>query len=112
MVRTSRKRIRRLGSSRKRRILSPGGTLAGLSERDVPESEESRSGIIAIPDEYTAEAIIYPVIVKGYLTYQSLADGSVDMKTFFRAKKLARFDEWLKDKSKKSNQKDEVEYFN
>jgi len=34
------------------------------------------------------------------------------MKTFFRAKKLARFDEWLKDKSKKSNNKDEVEYFN
>ena len=47
------------------------------------------------------------------MSFQSLADGSVDIKTLFRAKRLAEFDEWVKNKARQmaKNEKDVVEYF-
>ena len=56
------------------------------------------------------EALIYPPIAKGYVTLQGLADGSVSMQTFAEARRLVRFEKWLRDTTTKKAT-DEVEYF-
>ena len=101
-----------MGSYRKGRWSIIGGILAALSEGHHRD-DEGDGDAISVPDEYRAEALIYGVVSKGYISFQSLADDSVSMKTLFRAKRLAEFDEWLKDeaKNKVKSQKDIVEYF-
>lgn len=90
---------------------SVGGIFAGLSQGN--DNEERETGSIDIPPNYYAEAIIYPVIAKGYMTFEQLANPNTKMDTFLKAKKMVDFDEWIKDKAEKSakNEKDVVEYF-
>lgn len=91
---------------------SLGGTSAVLHEKD--SSREDDGDRIDIPDEYMAEAFIYPAIAKGYVTLQGLGDGSVSFETFMRAKRMYEFDEWLQKRIKDiaiSKKPDEVEYF-
>jgi hypothetical protein len=101
-----------VGSYRKGRWSVTGGILAALSEGHRGD-DEGDGDAISVPDEYRAEALIYGVVSKGYLSFQSLADGSVSIKTLFRAKHLAEFDEWVKQKARQAAERknDVVEYF-
>lgn len=100
-----------MGSNTQGRQRSDGGILAALSQGGTRDDEGD--GGILVPDEYRAEALIYGVVSKGYLSFQALADGSVTMETLFRAKRLAEFDEWVKEKARKMAKKEQdiVEYF-
>lgn len=100
-----------MGSNRKSRKCAFGGILAALSQGRSRDDEGD--GGIFVPEEYRAEALIYGVVSKGYLSFQSLADGSATMEMLFRAKRLAEFDEWIKSKAHQMAKKEQdiVEYF-
>lgn len=86
-----------------------GGTSSALHQGSVHQEREDNG--LDIPEEYLAEAIIYPAISKGYVTLQGLADGSISMQTLMYANRLVEFEHWLKKKAMKNSKKEEVEYF-
>lgn len=94
-----------------------GKILAALSEgnggRNESSGDDDDIDKVSVPDKYRAEALMYDVVSRGLIPFHSLADGTVDMQTFFRAKRLVEFEGWLKDKAKSMAQakKDVVEYF-
>ena len=104
-----------MGSYRKGRWGIIGGILAALSEGNGGRNESSGDDDdkVSVPDKYRAEALIYGVVSRGFISFQALADGTTDMQTLFRAKRLVEFEEWLKDeaKNKAKSKKDIVEYF-
>jgi len=55
--------------------------------------------------------MVSDVLHYGLLTYQGLADGTVSIETFFRAKRQAKFMAWLKNKALHMGHNEEVEYF-
>lgn len=99
-----------MGSNRIRYWNSLGGIFAGLSQGTDKERD---TGGLEVPADYYAEAIIYPVIAKGYLSFAELSSPELKMSTFLKALKMVEFDRWIKDKAEASasKEKDIVEYF-
>lgn len=105
-----------MGSDNKSRSCTVGKILAALSAGTAGAGEgdgEDNGPRITVPAGFRAEALIYGVVSKGYLSLQSLADGSVDIETFCKALRLSEFDDWMRGQAIKmaTAKKEVVEYF-
>ena len=112
MVLKTGKHGRCVGGSCKSNGKTVGKIFAELSKgNSKSDASESNGETIEVPREYRKQAIVSDVLKHGLLTYQGLADGTVSIKTFFRAKRQAQFMDWLTQQVVRRNTKDEVEYF-
>ena len=87
--------------------------LVGKIPAELFEGKSSESDGITIPQEYSVESLIYPVVSNGYISFQSLADGTATWKDYMHARKLCEFSGWFKDYTQRlgKQKQEEVEYF-
>lgn len=115
MVQPGRKQGRCVDSSYQCGRHTPGGIYAEIPERLDGDGTSENFGDarkIEVPEEYRKESLVYLPLKYGLVTYKELADGTLTMSQFWKAKKQAKFMEWLEDKQHSvSNNKNEVEYF-
>ena len=89
-----------------------GGIPTELLQGHDSGDEVGSSDRLSVPDEFIVEAMVYPVVSKGYIPFKQLKDGTASWDDFIKATRLIEFEDWLVDASKKGlSKQDIVEYF-
>lgn len=102
-----------MGIADQRSGRTSGGISPVFSQGDDRKDRGEDDGrTIQVPNEFRAQALIYPVIKNKILPFQGLADGSIDVDTFVKAQKMAKFYNYVEDAiEEKTKKKEDVEYF-